>query len=78
MYPNVRSTSADKVRDLGPGLVGETWYDDELGMCTAVRCGLYDGDSVVFYTHRWPDAEGDTESFSSVAEVRAWCELACV
>jgi hypothetical protein len=58
--------------DDGIGLVGKTFYDEDLGMCEVSRLDKHEGHRVAWYRHK-ADEDGDEESFSSVVEVRNWC-----
>ena len=69
---NIGKTKRTKVlQDNGAELLGNNWFDRDLGMCKAVGLDVWEGHNVVTYSHNV--AGTATTSFSSVAEVREWC-----
>jgi hypothetical protein len=61
----------EQLRDTGEDLVGQHFYDVDLGMCKVVKIGEYGCHRVLWYVHK-KGGEG-AEDCSSVAEVRSWC-----
>ena len=58
----------------GRDLLGKSFVDEELGICTVVRRKTYRGDKCLVYSY---EEDGETlTDFSSVAEVREWVEEA--
>ena len=68
-----REIDREQVRDTGEDLVGQHFYDVDLGMCKVVKIGEYNCHRVLWYVHKKGGEEA--EDCSSVAEVRSWCNV---